>query len=206
MIAMNKRLLISQSRDDSNRCTPCRGKPDQHDTYASHTCQCTPSVHFLRAVPVYGNLSWVTDKDGQSHCPREKGLPTQSTACRMTDPRVCTQFLSRANQWSSGDSQTSIDSKLLGLPGPYHQYAIGTFDTCSRVPIPSVRNWHMWRLPHRNLGIATTLTPPFPSSVPLVPLNSPARSHFYPTLLSNNSECLSTYDRQVVFRPLGVYQ
>jgi hypothetical protein len=33
----NKRLLISESHGDSNRCTPYRGKPDQHDTYASHT-------------------------------------------------------------------------------------------------------------------------------------------------------------------------
>jgi hypothetical protein len=32
MTATNKRLLISESRGDSNRCTPCRGKPDQHTT------------------------------------------------------------------------------------------------------------------------------------------------------------------------------
>jgi hypothetical protein len=28
---------------------------------------------------------------------------------------------------------------------------------------PSVLNWHRWGLPHRNLRIATTLSPPFPS-------------------------------------------
>jgi hypothetical protein len=33
-------------------------------------------------------------------------------------------------------SQTSVDNRLLGLPGPYHQHAIDTFNTCSRVPIP----------------------------------------------------------------------
>jgi hypothetical protein len=33
-----------------------------------------------------------------------------------------------------GLSQASVDGKLLGLLGPYHQYAIGMFNTCSRGP------------------------------------------------------------------------
>jgi hypothetical protein len=134
MTATYKRLLISESHGNSNRCTPCRGKPDQHDIYASHTSPRTPGVRFLRAVPVRGNLSWVVNRVGQSHCSREKGLPTQSTTRRLIDPRVCTQFLSWANQWSSGESHTSINSRLLGLPGPYHRHAIGTFNTYSRRP------------------------------------------------------------------------
>jgi hypothetical protein len=36
-------------------------------------------------------------------------------------------------QW--GQSQTSVDSQLLGLLGPYHRHAIGTFNTCSWGPI-----------------------------------------------------------------------
>jgi hypothetical protein len=31
-----------------------------------------------------------------------------------------------------GISQAFIDSGLLGLLGPYHRYAIDTFNTCSR--------------------------------------------------------------------------
>jgi hypothetical protein len=31
----------SESHGDSNRCTPCRGKPDQHATYATHVSQRT---------------------------------------------------------------------------------------------------------------------------------------------------------------------
>jgi hypothetical protein len=51
----------------------------------------------------------------------------------LTDPWVCTQLFSRANQWSSrGQSQASIDGRLLGLPAPYHRHAIDTFNTCSR--------------------------------------------------------------------------
>jgi hypothetical protein len=133
-IVTNKRLLISESRDDSNRCTPCKGKPDQYATYASHTSPCMHGVRFLWAVPVHGNLSWVINRVGQSHCSREKGLPTQSTTRRLTDPRVRTQFVSRANQWSSGESHTSINNRLLGLPGPYHWHVIGTFNTCSWGP------------------------------------------------------------------------
>jgi hypothetical protein len=52
MTATNKQLLITESHSDSNRCTPCRGKPDQHATYASHSSPRTPGVCFLRAVLV----------------------------------------------------------------------------------------------------------------------------------------------------------
>jgi hypothetical protein len=68
MIATNKRLLISDSRDDLNRCTPYRRKSDQYDTYASHASPHTTDVSFLRAVHVRGNLSQVADRVGQSHC------------------------------------------------------------------------------------------------------------------------------------------
>jgi ferredoxin len=57
MAATNKRLLISESCGDSNRCTPCRGKPDQHDMYASHASPRTPGVRFLRAIHIHGNHS-----------------------------------------------------------------------------------------------------------------------------------------------------
>jgi hypothetical protein len=65
MTTTNKLLLISESRGDLNRCTPCRGKSDQHDTYASHASPHTSSVRFLRAVPVRGNISRGTDRFGQ---------------------------------------------------------------------------------------------------------------------------------------------
>jgi hypothetical protein len=55
--ATSKRLLISESHGDLNRCTPCRGKLDQYDMYASHTSSRTPGVCFLRAVLICGNLS-----------------------------------------------------------------------------------------------------------------------------------------------------
>jgi hypothetical protein len=63
--ATNKWLLIFETRGDSNRCTPCRGKPDQYDTYAFHTISRMPGLRFLWAVPVHGNLSRGTDRFGQ---------------------------------------------------------------------------------------------------------------------------------------------
>jgi hypothetical protein len=178
MAATNKRLFISESRGDLNRCTPYRGKPDQHDTYASHTSPHMPGVRFLRAVPVRGNLSWVINRFGQSHCSRGKGLPIQSTARRLTDPWIHTQFLSRANQWSSGESQTSINSRLLGLLGPYYQHAIHTFNTCSWVSTPrsltdTGSGYHI-----ENLEIATSLSLSFPSEGSTDPPNGPAQSSF----------------------------
>jgi hypothetical protein len=60
-------------------------------------------------------------------------------------------------------SQTSVDNRLLGLPGTYHWHVIGTFNTYSRVPCPrsltdTGGSYHI-----ENLRIATSLSPPFPS-------------------------------------------
>jgi hypothetical protein len=176
--ATNKRLHISESCGDSNRCTPYRGNPVQHDMYASHANPRTPDVCFLRAVPVRGNLSWVINRVEQSHYSREKGLPTKFTTRRLTDPRVHTQFLSWANQWSSWESHTSINNMLLGLPDPYHKYTIGMFNTCS------------WGSIHRSLtdtgggynlggaGLPRTTPGPSQSAVSHVHLRAPAGLQF----------------------------
>jgi hypothetical protein len=59
-----------------------QGKPNQHNTYASHASPCTPGVRFLLAVSVRGHLSRVIDRVEQDHCSREEGLLTQSAARR----------------------------------------------------------------------------------------------------------------------------
>jgi hypothetical protein len=78
MTGTNKRLLISESHDDLNRCTPCRGKPKQYTTYAPHSSPCTPSVRFLR-----DNLSLAPTKSKQAPRPG-RSLGNQ----RQTDPAV----------------------------------------------------------------------------------------------------------------------
>jgi hypothetical protein len=202
--ATNKWLLISESHDDSNRCTPYRGKPDQHDTYASHTSPRTLGVCFLRAVLVRGNIPRATDIVEQSHCFREKGLLTQSTACRLTDPQVHTQFLSWANQWSSGESQTPINNKLLGLPGTYHRHVIGTFNTCSwgsteRSLIDTGGSYNL-----EGAGLPHTHSPTFPTSYLPFPLVAPPGLQFNQvSAFTPSIEFEGSYGRRVVFRPLN---
>jgi hypothetical protein len=173
MAATNKRLLISESPGDLNRCTPCRGKPDQHDTYASHASPRTPSVRFLWAVPVRGNPSWVINRVGRMHCSREKVLPTPPSwvVCGIRlgfSPNTAIEAVRL--------SRAPVDGRLLGLPGSYHRHAIGTFNTCSRVPTPwsltdTGGGYHI-----ENLGIAIALSPPFPSEGSTDPPNGPTRS------------------------------
>jgi hypothetical protein len=134
MTATNKRLLISGSHGDSNRCTPYRGKPDQHDMYASHVSPRTTSVRFLWVVPVRDNLSQGANIFGQIPLLPRKRAPDTIPARWLTNPRVRTQLLSQASQRNRGVSQAPDDDQLLGLPGPQHRHAIGTFNTCSRRP------------------------------------------------------------------------
>jgi hypothetical protein len=98
MPATNKQLLISVRRGDLNRCTPCRGKPDQHATRFPRSVHVwSKTIHISRGPHIATFYETLTDLD-RSHHSQEKGLPIQSTACRLTNPRVHTQFLSRANQ------------------------------------------------------------------------------------------------------------
>jgi hypothetical protein len=184
MAATNKRLLISESRNDSNRCTPYRGRPDQHDTYAFHVSPRTSGVRFLRAVSVRGNLSQAINSVGRTLLLPRKRAPntTPSPAEWSAGPP---HSLSQHSHWSSNESQTSVDSRLLGLPGPYHRHAIGTFNTCSRVPtLRSLTDtgggYHI-----ENLRIAISLSPPFPFEGSTGPPNGSDRSQIIPTTITN---------------------
>jgi hypothetical protein len=73
-------------------------------------------------------------------------------------------------------SQIFVNNRLLGLPGPYHRHVTGTFNTCSWVPTPRSLTDTGGRYHIENLGIATTLFPPFSSEGSTDPPNGPARS------------------------------
>jgi hypothetical protein len=79
MAGTNKRVLISESRDDLNRCTPYRGKPDQYDMYISHASPHTPGVRFLWAVPIRNNISRVTDRVGRILLLPRKSAPDSTS-------------------------------------------------------------------------------------------------------------------------------
>jgi hypothetical protein len=163
MAATNKRLLISESRGNSNWCTPYRGKPDQHNTYASHASPCTPSVRFLWAVSVCGNLLWVTDRVGQILLLPGKSAPDSTSQPSWVVHGTHLSFSPNPANKAVGLSQASVDGRLLVLPSPYHRHANSMFNTCSRVPTPRSLTDTGGGCHKRNLRIATTLFLPFPS-------------------------------------------
>jgi hypothetical protein len=163
MAATNKRLLIFESHGDSNRCTPCRRKPDQYDTYAFHTSPRTPGVRFLRVVPVYDNLSRVTDRVGWILLLPKKSAPDSTSQPGWVVRKTHLSFSPKTAIEVVGLNQAPVDGPLLGLLGPYHRHVIGTFNTYSRIPTPrsltdTGRSYHI-----ENIRIATSLSPPFPS-------------------------------------------
>jgi hypothetical protein len=140
-----------------------KGKADQHNTYAFHASPCTPSVCFLRAVPVRDNLSQVTDRVRWILLLLRKSAPDSTSQLGWVAHGTHLNFSPKTAIEAVGLNQAPVDGRLLGLPGPYHRHAIGTFNICSRVPTPRSltdigRGYHK-----ENFRIATTLSQPFPS-------------------------------------------
>jgi hypothetical protein len=161
MAATNKQLLISESHGSSNRCTPCRGKPDQYDTYSSHVSPRTPSVRFLRAVPVRDNLSRVVNRVGLMHYSREKCSRPHLSA-RLSGLQDPPHFLSQHSHWSSALKPSTCRRHSTRLTGPispacdrYVQYLLKGIN-------PSVLNWHRWGLPHRKPQNSHSTLPALP--------------------------------------------
>jgi hypothetical protein len=126
-------ILISESHDDSNWCTPCRGKPDEHATRFRRPVRVWPSTICISHGPRITTFHVTVNRFEQIHWPQE-GLLTQSTARQLTDPWVRTQLLSHNNQWSIWQKSSFCWRSATTLAGPIYQHAIGTFNTCSRGP------------------------------------------------------------------------
>jgi hypothetical protein len=79
-----------------------------------------------------------------------------------TDPRVHTQFLSRANLEAVGAKPTIYQRQATRLTGSISP-ACDQYVQCLLAGTnPSVLNRHRRGLPHRNLRITIALSPPFP--------------------------------------------
>jgi hypothetical protein len=113
-------VLIFESRGDSNRCTPYRGKPNQYATHFSCSVYVWPSTIHISCGPRIATFrESSTDLDG-SHCSREKGIPDyipSTPVDRSTGPHIVSLPLTPSE--AVGLSQDFIDDKLLGLLGPY---------------------------------------------------------------------------------------
>jgi hypothetical protein len=131
MTVINKRLLISVSHDDSNRCTPVgENRPTRH-TLSPRMVQ----HHTYLTWSTYSNPSWDVDRFGPIpllprkkmlwHNPQHAGWPIHGTV---------PSFSPESTNKAGGVSQAPVGDQLLGLPDPYHRHTIGTFNTCSRGP------------------------------------------------------------------------
>jgi hypothetical protein len=99
----------------------------RQSTYA----RCTLSVGSPRMWQPFMKSSTVIDratapeKKGSQHNPQHTGWPIHWSV---------PSFSPEAAIEAVGVKPPYVDNQLLGLPGPYHRHAIGTFNTYSRGP------------------------------------------------------------------------
>jgi hypothetical protein len=104
-----------------------------------------------------------------------------------------------------GVKPPSVNGRLLGLLGPYHQHAMGTFNTCSRGSTHrSLTNTGGgYKLGGADL-LHHTPRPSQPTVLPFPPKGpawSPVLTIYYQ--LNQSFKFNGTYGRHVVFWPLG---
>jgi hypothetical protein len=122
--------------------------PRTHPVGSPHTWQPFTSHRQIWMDPT------APEKKGSRHNPQHASWPIYGSV---------PSFSPKPTNEAVDLSQASIDDKLLDLLGPktlacdqYVQYLLTGTN-------PSVLNWHMRGLPHKNIEIATTLSLPFPS-------------------------------------------
>jgi hypothetical protein len=178
MTATNKLLLISESRGDSNRCTPYRRKPDQYATRFPRSVRVWSKIIRISRGPHIATFHTIINRFERVDCPREEGLPTQSTTRRLTDPSVHTQLLSHNSHWSSGEKSSFCWDPTTSLTGPkspacdrYVQYLLTGANR-------SVLNRHRWGLQPWRCWLVTYHSPTFPTSCLHFPQRPPPGLQF----------------------------
>jgi hypothetical protein len=110
----------------------------------------------------------------------------------------------------SGEKSTPVDNRLLGLLGPYHRHAIGTFNTCLRGPTERSLSDTGGGYNLRGAGLPHTHSPAFPTSCPHFPLVAPPGLDFN-QILVNRPKCLVfkepmaatwSFDHSAIYRSL----
>jgi hypothetical protein len=117
-------------------------------------CGWSPYMATFHESSIELDIVSAPEKKGCRHNPQH--------ACWLIHESVPSFSLEPTNEAVEKD-KTSINNRLLGLSGLYHRHAIGTFNTCSRVPTPRFLTntgggYHL-----ENLRITITLSPSFPS-------------------------------------------
>jgi hypothetical protein len=155
-----------------------QGKPDQQATCFPCSVRVWSMTTRISRGPHITTLREVINRVEQGNCSWEKGLLTQSIACWLTDPPVHTQFLSWANQWSSGGKVKHLLTAATSLIGPispvcdrYIQYLLtgansSVLNRHRRGPLP-------WRC-----RLTTYHSPPFPTTCLHFPLRASSDLQF----------------------------
>jgi hypothetical protein len=148
------------------------------------------STYAQRTLPTGGARTWqpyVSHQQGWIYTllPR-KSAPDSTSQPGWVGHETCLSFSPNTTIEAMRLSQTSVEGRLLGLPGPYHRHATGTFNTCSRVPTPRSLTDTSGGYHIENLRIATTLSPPFPFKGSTDPPKCPHPVSDYPTLISKD--------------------
>jgi hypothetical protein len=90
--------------------------------------------HTYLTCSTYSNLSWLINSVGQILLLLRKSAPDFTSQPSWVAQGTHLSFSPNTAIEAVGLSQASFDGRLLGLLDPYHQHAIGTFNTCSRGP------------------------------------------------------------------------
>jgi hypothetical protein len=94
-----------------------------HPSYASYGW--SPYVATFHESSTELDRVTAPEKKGSRHNPQCVGSPIRGSVPSFS-PEPTNEGMEKV--------KTSINSRLLGLPGPYHRHAIGVFNTCSRGP------------------------------------------------------------------------
>jgi hypothetical protein len=155
-----------------------QGKPDNttrtlpmpvHVCPAYSSCGWSPYVTTFRDTP--------TDLD-RSHCSREKGLPTQSTARRLIDSWVRTQLLFWTSQWSRGRKSSSWRWPTTRFTGPISSACDRYVQYLPAGANQTVFNRHRRGLQHWRCRLATYPLSDLPNQLSPISPNGLTRSPF----------------------------
>jgi hypothetical protein len=167
MSVTNKRLLISESHDNSNRCTPCRGKLDQHDTYASY--ERSPYVATFHEPSIELSRTTAPEKMGSRHNPQYVGWPICGSVPNFAPKPINKAVGAKSNiyrRWA-----TRLTGPISLACDRYVQYLLTGANS-------SVLNRHKRGLPPRRWRFATYHYPTFPTSCLHFPLRAPSDLQF----------------------------
>jgi hypothetical protein len=150
-------------------------------TPTNTTCMLSTLVHVCPAYASCGRSQYMTTLrklltwlDGCTAL--EKKCSRLHLSARLSDPRGRLSFSPNTTIEVVHLSQAHVDAILLDLPDSYHHHAIGTFNTCSQIPISRSLTETGGGYHIEKLEIATTLFPHFPSEGFTEPPNDPAWS------------------------------